>query len=95
MSAFRYDGIELNGTEGTTMKSGAFGRGTIFWRWARRRIYRVISPPAFADTEFVPRNTPAPVRSAGPAAMRDPPRRWETVDQSSDESFPASDPPAR
>jgi hypothetical protein len=32
-------------------------------------------------------------RSAGPEAMRDPPREWENVDQASDESFPASDPP--
>jgi hypothetical protein len=33
-------------------------------------------------------------RSAGPDAMRDPPRDWERTDQASDESFPASDPPA-
>ena len=33
-------------------------------------------------------------RSAGPEAMRDPPRDWDQVDQSVDESFPASDPPA-
>ena len=33
-------------------------------------------------------------RVAGPEAMRDPPSQWEKVDESSDESFPASDPPA-
>ncbi len=33
-------------------------------------------------------------RSAGPDAMRDPPKEWGQVDQASDESFPASDPPA-
>ncbi|HYE26681.1 MAG TPA: hypothetical protein VEA61_00375 [Allosphingosinicella sp.] len=33
-------------------------------------------------------------RSAGPDAMRDPPSEWEKVDEASDESFPASDPPA-
>jgi hypothetical protein len=33
-------------------------------------------------------------RSAGPDAMRDPPSQWGKVDQASDESFPASDPPA-
>jgi hypothetical protein len=36
----------------------------------------------------------AAARSAGPAAMRDPPADWERTDQASDESFPASDPPA-
>ncbi|HYI40123.1 MAG TPA: hypothetical protein VE053_07380 [Allosphingosinicella sp.] len=33
-------------------------------------------------------------RSAGPEAMRDPPKDWDEADQASDESFPASDPPA-
>jgi hypothetical protein len=33
-------------------------------------------------------------RQAGPDAMRDPPRSWTKVDEASDESFPASDPPA-
>lgn len=36
-----------------------------------------------------------PVRDAGPEAMRDPPQgRWSQVDEASDQSFPASDPPA-
>lgn len=33
------------------------------------------------------------VRPAGPGAMRDEPREWDRVDEQSDESFPASDPP--
>ena len=33
-------------------------------------------------------------RQAGPDAMRDPPEQWDKADQASDESFPASDPPA-
>jgi hypothetical protein len=35
------------------------------------------------------------VRPAGPESMRDPPRNWTERDESSDESFPASDPSAR
>jgi len=35
------------------------------------------------------------VRDAGPAAMADSPKRsWSATDEASDESFPASDPPA-
>lgn len=35
------------------------------------------------------------VRDAGPDAMADRPKReWTAADQASDESFPASDPPA-
>ncbi len=46
------------------------------------------------------RTAPGPVgqsgsaRSAGPEAMRDPPKEWDSVDEAMDESFPASDPPA-
>jgi len=34
------------------------------------------------------------VRQAGPEQMRDPPEKWDRVDEQVDESFPASDPPA-
>ena len=33
------------------------------------------------------------VRNAGPAAMANGSSHWDRVDQASDESFPASDPP--
>ncbi|MEZ6023021.1 MAG: hypothetical protein R3C16_06335 [Hyphomonadaceae bacterium] len=35
------------------------------------------------------------VRDAGPEAMENPPEDWEETDEASDESFPASDPPAK
>jgi hypothetical protein len=38
---------------------------------------------------------PAKVRQAGTKEMEDPPATWDRVDETSDESFPASDPPAR
>lgn len=34
------------------------------------------------------------VRPAGSETMRDPPKEWDRLDETIDESFPASDPPA-
>jgi hypothetical protein len=34
------------------------------------------------------------VRDAGPEAMENPPKRWDEVDEASDQSFPASDAPS-
>ncbi len=42
-----------------------------------------------------PQAPPPKVRDAGPEAMRNPPKKWTDVDEASDESFPASDPPAK
>jgi hypothetical protein len=57
-----------------------------------------VAEAAFADQELAESDSIVgyqPVRPAGPEAMRDPPRReWTKVDQASDESFPASDPPS-
>ena len=48
------------------------------------------SPVAFAGNQGDAR-----VRDAGPDAMRDKPTRdWTKTDEESDQSFPASDPPA-
>jgi len=68
---------------------------TLFWR---RRGAADEEVPAAAHSRG--KTVPGPVgqsgaaRSAGPEAMRDPPTEWEKTDQASDESFPASDPPA-
>jgi hypothetical protein len=51
------------------------------------------TPVAFASGESRG-NGFVPVRNAGPDAMRSNPPRWDSVDQASDESFPASDPPS-
>ena len=47
------------------------------------------SQPAFAGGQGRAR-----IRDAGPEAMRDKPQQWSKTDEASDESFPASDPPA-
>jgi hypothetical protein len=48
---------------------------------------------AFASGETNGANF-AKVRNAGPQAMRSDPPEWDKADEASDESFPASDPPA-
>ncbi len=70
--------------------AGAAGYG--IWH-AMRRKREEHAPVAFAEGEQPGRNF-AKVRSAGTEGMRSDPRRWDKVDQASDESFPASDPPA-
>jgi hypothetical protein len=48
---------------------------------------------ALADDEKHAAQDFSSTRSAGPEAMRDPPKEWSRADEASDESFPASDPP--
>jgi hypothetical protein len=48
---------------------------------------------AFAHGEGAPGNA-TQVRNAGADAMRDTPQRWSKTDETLDQSFPASDPPA-
>jgi len=63
-------------------------------------LYRAINarapdnaPVAFAHGED-PGDNFAQVRSAGTEGMRSNPKAWDKTDHASDESFPASDPPA-
>ena len=51
--------------------------------------------PAAFDASQDPGENTTKVRDAGPEAMNDKPvREWSKEDQESDQSFPASDPPA-
>ena len=65
--------------------------GYVGWKYYEKSKDK--SPPAFA-TGQEPGENLAQVRDAGPHAMADTPQReWTETDQTSDESFPASDPP--
>jgi hypothetical protein len=71
-----------------------FALGAGAYVLSRRAAMQGHSPRA-AFAEDQPGAMPNPVRDAGPEAMRDPPRgKWSAVDEASDQSFPASDPPA-
>lgn len=68
---------------GTLLLAGALG----FLLGRRAARPRSVASP--------PRPAPPPVRDAGPESMADAePRGWDRVDEGSDESFPASDPPS-
>ena len=68
---------------------GAVGYGAYrWWQGTQGRGKRAAFAPGESGREGA-------VRSAGPDAMRDMTHReWSKEDQASDESFPASDPPA-
>ena len=74
------------------LKLAALGAlGYVGWKFYEKS--RDQSPAAFA-TGQEPGENLTKVRDAGPEAMADTPRReWTQTDQTSDESFPASDPP--
>jgi uncharacterized membrane protein YebE (DUF533 family) len=84
---------ERKGGTMALLKLAALGAlGYVGWKYYEKSKDQ--SPPAFA-TGQEPGENLAKVRDAGPEAMADPPKReWSKEDQASDESFPASDPPA-
>ena len=66
--------------------------GYVGWKYYEKAKDK--SPPAF-DACQEPGVNRAKVRDAGPQAMADKPtREWTAADEASDQSFPASDPPA-
>ena len=84
-------------TVGATLAGAAAAVG-LGWLAAKLwRNYRA-EDPAAALTHGRPEghvgHTSAAKAAAGPEGMRDPPSHWSKVDEASDESFPASDPPA-
>ena len=68
----------------------AAATGYALYRYIKRD--QPVDRAAFAHGESTP--GPVDVRNAGPEAMRSDPPEWDKVDEASDESFPASDPPA-
>jgi hypothetical protein len=68
----------------------AAATGYAIYRYANRD--RPVHRAAFAEGEA--NGGPADVRNAGPTAMGSASSEWDKVDEASDESFPASDPPA-
>jgi hypothetical protein len=78
---------------GAVAAAGLGFAATLLWR--RRKSVASVPRAALAGSGAEgPVAHSGAARSAGPDAMRDPPAKWEQVDQASDESFPASDPPA-
>ena len=75
--------------------ASAAGIGYLVVRWLGRGEgeERRRAPALSGRRPLGPVGNSGSARSAGPAAMRDPPKSWDQVDEASDESFPASDPP--
>lgn len=70
------------------------GLATLWYSGRFRKAPRTRHAAAFREGETNPENL-TQTRTAGPDSMRDRPVRvWDEVDQASDESFPASDPPS-
>ena len=77
----------------------ALSLGFVVGRGRRRRAQAAATPHVAVAPVALTRlpgeaESVVQVRNAGPEEVRDPPAQWSRVDEASDESFPASDPPA-
>lgn len=57
-------------------------------------LYKYINHNQAGDSVAFAPGEGTGVRNAGPKAMRTDQRAWDKIDEASDESFPASDPPS-
>ena len=71
--------------------AGAVAYG--LYRYSQKQKTENPGHAAFATGETSGDNF-AKVRHAGPEGMKSDPVQWDKADEASDESFPASDPPA-
>jgi hypothetical protein len=85
--------MRLNRTTFILASVGAAALGYAAVTAYRRAGDKRTTGNAFSDDDRFSAGDFSSTRSAGPGAMRDPPREWSGADQASDESFPASDPP--
>jgi len=86
--------MKLNRTTAILATIGAAAAGYLAVSAYGRRDGSGRTGSAFAEDERHATKDFSATRSAGPEAMRDPPKEWNAADEASDESFPASDPPA-
>ena len=70
----------------------AFGTAAAYGLYRYITRDKELHRAAFADGEAT--GGPVEVRNAGPRSMAGSPPQWDKVDEASDESYPASDPPA-
>jgi uncharacterized membrane protein YebE (DUF533 family) len=84
--------MRLNRTTAILATIGAAALGYAAVSAYRRFSDRQPRAAALSENEQDTAQDFSATRSAGPDAMRDPPKSWNATDQASDESFPASDP---
>lgn len=86
--------MERNRTNAILAMMGAAAAGYGLVAFLRRRSGGSHHRPAAVSgrEDHVSSSDVNATRTAGPGAMRDPPKTWDRVDEAVDESFPASDP---